>query len=394
MILLALAAAALPVRAFGFYFNFGLEEIPMMILGLDKDSRSFYSFFNILNGTASVNVNDDLGFQLRLKYTFFAMTNVNQGTTNNQHKLYLDRLYGYWRGDGFSVMAGRNNFFERNGLLIGNLADGVRAEANLIGFKWKLYGYYSGLLPKDLNQFSADIWDATNAGGANRLSAGLVIEKYGWFFKSIALTGLYSANLVTNYVFSPFYLGLNLDGTIIARLTYDVSAAMEFGSVATNVGAFGWAGSVNAVYFPIEQPVKLGFTAEFSLASGDDEKTTNSFEGFNSFGRFNTGYVLAPDFSNLFFWKVGVIVRALEDKLTARANFYNFTRLSTNDTVSGLYNTTNAQVGSEISGSVSYDIDPNVSVFLNAGVLFGNLSMAVTNKNTIHKVVGGMTVKF
>lgn len=386
-----LVAAAGIAKGHALYWDFGVEEIPMFLIGMDKDARGFYSFFNILNAEASLNLEDNFGIRGRLKYTFFGMTNVNTSNQNNQHHIYPDRLNVYYNSDFISVLAGRDIFLENNGLVIGNLADGLKLQFNFLGMKEKLFVYYSGLLPADLNQFSADIMDMTNGLGASRLSAGLVLQKMGLLTRSLSLLGLFSMDMTTNRMFNPFYLALYADGSIIPRLTYNVTAAMELGSVTNGNNIFGWGGDATLIYV-FEDPFKFGFTGEFAIASGDSTGTTNTFEGFNTFGRFNTGYVLYPDFSNLMFFRLGGFVKLLDDHLGISLNYYFMTRLSTNDTVNGFYDGTNAMVGNEFSGSVNYEFDPNFSVFLSAGYLFGNQS--ITNKPSIYKLAAGAAVKF
>lgn len=394
-VLLAVLTALPAVRGFSFHYNFSVEEIPMYLVGMDRDARGFGSFFNIANLGLNLYLNDDIGLKFRLKDTFFGLTNSGI-TVSNQNQLYIDRLSLFFNSDIVNIVAGRDVYFENDGMLIGNLADGANLNFNLLGFKEKLFVYYSGLLPKDVNQFSADVYDATNASGANRLNVGLVLQKYGFLTKSISLMGLYSMNMFTNQYFNPFYAALMSDGTIvIPQLTYNVTAALEFGTLASNTNIFAWAGNLSLIYLVMEEPVKIALFGQFSLASGSDTNAATTYYGFNSFGKFNTGYVLNPDFSNLLMFRLGVAVKMLDDHLDMKANYYYLTRMTTNDTLSSMnsgYDGTNAQIGHELSGTVNYEIDPNFSVFASGGYLFGNLS--ITNKPNIYKLSVGAAVRF
>lgn len=207
--------ASATVSSFAMYWNFGIDEIPLYIVGMDKNAAGFYSFYNILNADVSLNLDDSFGIRGRLKYTFFGMTNVNVGTTNKQHNIYPDRLSLRYNSDAFSILAGRDIFLENNGMIIGNLADGLKLQFNLLEMKEKLFVYFSGLLPADLNQFSADITDITNGLGANRLAAGIVLQKMGFLTRSLSLLGLYSMDMSAGKTFNPFYLALYADGSFI-----------------------------------------------------------------------------------------------------------------------------------------------------------------------------------
>lgn len=364
----------------------------MYIIGLDNDARPFGSFFNIANLGLNLNLNDDLGLKFRLKDTFFGLTN-SAIAASNQNKLYIDRLSVFYNSEIVNILAGRDIFFENDGMLIGNLADGANLDFNLLGFKEKAYVYYSGLLPKDINQFSADLFDSTNTSGASRLSMGLVIQKFGVLTKSISLMGLYSMDMSTNKYFNPFYAALMSDGILaIPQLTYNVTAALEMGSITSNMNIFAWAGNLSLLYLLVEDPFKLVLVGQFAMASGNGTNSTNTFYGFDSFGKFNTGYVLNPNFSNLWFIRLGAAAKLLEDHLSVSLDYYYISRMSTNDTVNGYYNGTNAQIGNEFSGSANYEIDPSFSVFANAGILVGNLS--ITNKTTVYKINVGAAVKF
>ena len=378
--------------AFGLHFNFSVEEIPMYIIGMDKDARPFGSFFNIANLGLGLNIDDNLGLKFRVKDTFFGLTN-SAVTVSNQNNLYIDRLSVFFNSDIVNVLAGRDVYVENDGMLIGNLADGANLDFNLFGLKEKLYVYYSGLLPKDVNQFSADIYDYTNASGASRLNMALVLQKFGLLTKSVSLMGLYSMDMSTNKYFNPVYAALMSDGIVfIPQLTYNVTAALEFGSMTSNLNVFAWAGNLTLIYLLMDAPVKILITGQFAMASGNGTNSTNTYYGFDSFGKFNTGYVLNPNFSNLLFFRLGAASKMLDDHLDVKLNYYYLTRMSTNDTVNGYYNGTNAQVGHEFSLSANYEFDPNLSVFANAGVLTGNQS--ITNKTTAYKVNMGVAVRF
>lgn len=357
-----------------------------MIVGANPQNVGFYTFYNIANLNIKLNVNDQLGLKFRLKDTYIALTNSG---ISNQNNLYIDRLSLFYHDDFFHVVAGRDLFYEKSGILIGNLADGLMFSTGLLGMKQRVYLYYSGLLPREINQFNMDAFD-TNTGG-NRLSAGIVLEKYGFLGQALSLTFLSGFDLSTNQQYYPLFLALDNSGAIAGNLVYTASLISQFGSVhgATNA-LFGWAGNVKLGYLLLEES-KIGFSAEFSFATGDDTSTTNVVERFNALGRYAPSFVLNPEFANLWLLKFGASGKFFDEKLSVKVNYLALSRLTTNDTVNGFYNTSGFFIGNELNLFVDWQFDPSLSLFLSAGALFGG--DARSNKTNETKLIVGGSIQ-
>jgi hypothetical protein len=386
--------ALFPLSAFSFNWNFSFEEIPMFISGVDATTNmNYYSFFNIANLSFSIHPNNDMQLKFRIKDTYLDLTN-SINTFSNRNKLYIDRFSFEYSGDSLGLLAGRDIFLENNGLIIGNLADGIKFQSSLFEFKQRFYFYHSGLfgtLPREINQFNANYFDQNQTnGGASRLSTGIALEKFGFLTKSISALLLYSMDLSTNASFYPLYLGLASDGVIFSGFSYNASFFYQGGSYVSNISLSAWAGDISLFYFlPID--AKIGFITGIAFATGDDINTTNSMERFNSFGKYDTDFVLIPDFSNLFLFRLGAVAKILDEKLSIKADYVYLSRMQTNDSVNGFYSGSGATVGHELSAKINWEFDPNISIFLQAGSLFGG--DARIERTNDYKLIAGTVIK-
>ncbi len=365
---------------YSFNYNFSIEDLPMMVMGTDTTNAAFYSFYNIANVGLSLNFDDYSSVKFRLKDTYFDLLRTND--------LYIDRLSFDYKGEAFGVLAGRDYFVEDDALLIGNLADGLKLNLNFLGLKERVYVYYSGLLPQEINQFDISTADLTLSNGPNRIFAGLALEKMGLLVESLGAVILYSKDLSTNNIYNPIYLGLNGKGTIVKGLIFQAAFISELGSLDASNSIVAFGGNAGLTYLS-EGDVKWGLIGKLSLATGDSPG--GNYEQFDTFGNYNTGSVIGPKLANLFMVQAGFLVKALSDTLTFGANYYYLMRMTTNDSVNGFYDGKGTGVGNEISGSIIYDIDPNFSVFLTGGYfLKGDAFTDTTNK---YKFIAGVRVK-
>jgi len=368
------------------YFDAGVDEIPLMIVGVDNQTNAFYSFFNIANLRLNFNVNDKIGLKFRLKDTYLALSNASQ--PNGTNKLYIDRLNAFYKSANLNVLVGRAVFSEGDGMVLGNLADGLRVSANLFGFYQRIYALYSGLLPVDVNAYNVGSQDQAN--GAQRLQAGLVLEKYGLLIRSIGLSYFYSKDLSTNQShYNPQFIGLNAIGNIGDHFSLGANFYYSFGEAATNVTISSFAFNLGA---QLKFSPALALLARISYASGDDTNTTTIRENFNGFGIYHTGIVLVPDFSNLLMFNVGVSSKLLKNRLNLGLGLYFMSRPSLDDSLNGFYTGTGATIGTEISASAVWNFDPNMSVLLTGGYFIKDNAFAAGEKN-IYKFIGGLKFK-
>ncbi len=373
--------AALAGRAAAFNYDLTVEDIPMYIIGTDITNAAFYSFYNIANVGLQVYLEDQSYLKFRLKDTYFALLSTNS--------LYIDRLSYTYYSDYFGALLGRDYYVEGDGILIGNLADGLRASLNLLGIKERFYVYYSGILPKEINQFDMTLSDLVLSNGPNRIFGGAVLEGKGFLGESISASVLYSADLSANKLYNPLYIGLDYKTTIIGDLAAEANAVLETGMLDSSTSIFAYAGNIAAYYLGGED-FKYGLIAKFSLASGDNN-SGKGYSEFDTFGQYNTGIVIGPKFANLMIAQAGFLIKALNDKITLNGTYFYFMRMTTSDNVNYFYDGSGYTVGSEISGALIYDIDPNLTVFLTGGYFIkGNAFEDTTDK---YKFIGGVSVK-
>jgi hypothetical protein len=355
--LLLIFIAALAGSARAFHYDITLEEIPMMILGTDPTNASFYSFYNIANLGAMAYLDDQSFLKFRLKDTYFELYSTND--------LYIDRLSCTYYSDSFGILAGRDYYAEGDGILIGNLADGLRANLNLLGLRERFYAYYSGLLPREINQFNMTLSDLLLTNGPQRIFGGIVLEGPGLAGESIGATFLYSADLSGNYSYDPVYIGLNGRTSLDENLAIEANVIGETGMLNQTTPILAYGGNI-ALYYLEGTGTKFGAMLKASLASGDNN-SGSSYNEFDTYGQYNTGIVLGPKFANLFFAQLGFLVKTLGDNLTFNVSYYYFMRMTTNDSVNNFYDGSGYQVGDEISGNIIYNIDPNFMIFVTGG---------------------------
>ncbi len=381
-------------NAYGFYYTFGIEDIPIQLITADISNNPYGGLINIANASADLYLSDNLSLKFRFKDVF--MNAPPAGVTNTNY-FYADRLSVEYNGENFGALVGRDLYLENNGILIGNMADGARLSANFLGLKERIYAYDSGIpgtMPTGVNQFYIQSVDSVLSNGPQRFVAGGVVEALGLLNKSVSGTILYSMDLSTNKLFNPLYIGLNAEGTIIPSLTFTIAGIYELGSYDTNISLSGWAIDAGLQYLTGDD-IKFGLTGELAIASGDNTNSTNVYEGFKAYGKYSTGLVEGLDFSNLFLIRVGIISRLFEDHLSLKIDYIYSIRMSTNnesDIVSmNSYSSNGQVVGNEVDGTLNWDFDPNISLFANIGYFIpGNAYISTTNQ---YKLLAGISLK-
>lgn len=384
-------------NANAFYYDFIIEETPAMIvapansLGVSTNQAAYYTFFNALNLKATANFSDDFKIVARGKDTFISMTNASILMTN-RNRLYLDRAYLDFYSDEVSVKAGRALFVEGNGLLLGNVADGLSVRTSFLSMNQRLFAAYSGFLPSDLNEFNANLMDVVEGG--KKLTLGLSLEKIGWGMKSLSVKCFYTTDLsdqiLTNATTEAYTFSLGLEREFGSDMSlsfdgfYEMGTAIHTNGIDVDLSAFAF--DLSFVYILNES---LGFLVSGSYASGEDG--SGKFNRFSTFGYKDTGYVLIPEFANLLMAKAGAVGSFMENELTATLFYYYFRRNSAADSVQSSYDGSGSTIGHEISASVEYDFDPNIGVFLDGG--FFMKGDAFSEEESIYKLIGGLTIK-
>jgi|GEM_PF-2294027 len=385
IILLILMTAMGSVPLYSLYYDFTLEDLPMMVLATDVSNNSFYSFYNLANAGVKIYAEDQAYLKFRLKDAYFDLYHTNS--------LYVDRLSLTYSSADVSLLAGRDYYFEGDGILIGNLADGFKASLNFLGMSERFYLYYSGFLPVEINQFDMTASDLLLTNGPNRLFGGLILEKDGLGVESIGATVLYSQDMSSNNSYDPLYVGLNAKTSITANLVSSCNILGEFGNLSPTNSIQAFGGDIG-FYYLAGSDVKYGFILKFSAATGNNNTNTNSgqtYGQFNTFGQYDTGVVLTPMFANLVMAQAGAVLKAFKDHMTINANYYFLSRMTTNDSVNGFYDGSGYSIGDEISGRILYDIDPDFTIFIMGGYFIkGN---AFSNEIPKYVLIGGVSIR-
>jgi hypothetical protein len=385
LILLGILIGAVSVPLFGFHYDFSVEEIPMMAVGTDISNNSFYSFYNIANLGVKMYADDQTYLKFRLKDTYFDLYKTNS--------IYVDRLSITYFGDDFGAQLGRDYYVEGDGILIGNLADGIKGGANLLGLSARAYVYYSGFLPIEVNQFQITPSDLVLSNGPSRLFAGIDIEKKGLGIESVGLIALYSQDLSTNNSYNPVYIGINAKSTIFDDLVIAGTIIGEFGNLSPSNAIQAFGGNLGA-YYLTGGDFKYGFVLKFSAATGNNNTNTGGGQAdgqFDTFGQYVTGVVVDPKLADMVMAQAGGLIKASGDHLTFTLNYYYYTRMTTNDSVNGFYTGSGYKIGQEISGGCIYDIDPDLTVFVTGGYFITGDAFADTTPKYL--VLGGVSVR-
>jgi hypothetical protein len=215
----------------------------------------------------------------------------------------------------------------------------------------------------------------------------------------------------TRFDYNTWYAGFGSTGTLSDQLLYSAEMVYEGGRGLTNsfttaggtvapipqsyADVSAWAGDARLDYV-FTDPRKTRLSAEFIIASGDDDRlhTSNTFGGnkagtkdraFNAFGLLNTGLAFAPSVSNLMAMRVGGSMFPIPDsaqfkRLQVGADFFVFGKVDRNapideGTLEGRY------LGVEPDIFLNWQITSDVTLALRYGVFFPNSDVVVSSES-------------
>jgi hypothetical protein len=236
------------------------------------------------------------------------------------------------------LLAGRDLVYWANGLVLSEAIDGVQVTISDLLPVVDVFAI-AGVTPVRTIDFDATRPDfdfntrrgfyglmlSTDIGRHRPFVYGLVQQDYN------DDEALVTGPITTEFEYDSHYLGIGATGSLSDRLLYGVEAVYEGGHGLSNSFVVGgpfisqipqeqesiqaWAGDVRLDYL-LADARRSRFSAEFIIASGDDDRLTssNTFGGnqpgtndnaFNAFGLLNTGLAFAPAVSNLTCLRVG-----------------------------------------------------------------------------------------
>jgi hypothetical protein len=223
---------------------------------------------------------------------------------------------------GLSLAIGRKPFLLGSGLVLSGTGDGLEVQLSNPLFNLKAFGFYTGLLDPGFSTYGMHAWDDEN--GARRYIGGYSVGT-GFSGHEISLLGMYQGDfgLSPEDLYTSWYTGLQAKGMLLGG-DYLVEWYLEEGyspsaSTSGAIDAFGGTVRYQRVF---GIPTSPGITVQYSLASGDLDRTIADGSvgntvgidtAFQAFGQLNSGSVFRPYFSNVHVGQAGFSWRPLEE---------------------------------------------------------------------------------
>ncbi len=222
---------------------------------------------------------------------------------------------------GFTLSVGRKPFLLGSGLALSGNGDGLEFQLANPWFTVKAFGFYTGLLAPGFSTYSMDSWDDEN--GARRYVGGYQAG-VSVFGHELSVLGLYQGDfgLSPAQQYSSWYAGLQARGMAPGG-DYLVEWFLEdgyspLGASRAAIDAFGGTCRYQIAW---QVPASPAITVQYSLASGDPDRTSSQgSEGnssgqdgaFQAFGQLGTGSVFRPHFSNVHIVQLGFNLNPFE----------------------------------------------------------------------------------
>ena len=311
------------------------------------------------------------------------VTYDNAGPHLDQGYIVLD--YHPW-----SFEFGRRYYSVGQGIAYGNVHDGF--EANATFADWNFKGFFSHTLPHEDN---IDVSVPGALKKSDRSFYGLEGRYIGFAGHGVYGYGLVqrdSSNedpisFTQDFQYNSEYLGFGLQGKLFPQMNYWVEIIREsgeshiFGSnEERNIDA--WAYDFGATY-NWDVYSHPNFTIQYSYGSGDGDRanvtdtefgnTLGQDNGFLYFGYLPTGLALAPRLSNIHMYKVGVLLKPLEDteqfkNLSLGIDYFHFLKDENSGGISDLDATvTDKNIGDEININVAWQFLSDATLTLQYG---------------------------
>jgi hypothetical protein len=303
------------------------------------------------------------------------------------------------------IRAGRAYFSVGQGIAYGDNGDGVEVKLDLSEFKLKFFA--SRFLPHHDNI-------DTSIPGYDKHTKRMFYGSQA-SFEGIAGQVLYGYALIQrdgseaepddpghDYQYDSEYYGLGMRGKALPEVMYWWEIIGEKGksfiydsNEKKNISA--WATVLGLNYEP-QVYSHPSVHLKYAYASGDSDRisVTNTVDG-NSFGKdksflyfgfIDTGYALAPQFSNLQFIKGGFEFKPFEKKrflkdLSFGVDYYRFYKATPQGGIDdGLADENRYDIGQEIDATINWQVFSDLNLSLEYGCFFpGTAYPVATNDN-------------
>lgn len=315
--------------------------------------------------------------------------NLDQGFYELQLSRALQKYYGWDpAGTEVRVTLGRQFVEFGTGMALSRTLDGGLLEIET--GQWKVRG-----LLANTNRSGNNIDRSVPVEGhQDRLFSGFQIDYLGlsghqpffYFFNQEDHTDERPVPVAQEFQYDSRYIGFGSTGEIIQDLRYATEAVFETGhgydrlaGPRNTIRAFAFDQLFEYFLFA-ESPHKPVLSAEYALATGDDDRlvatdTTggnlggndNSFLGF---GYLNTGYAFAPEFTNLQFVRLGARMKPLPGiecfkELELGADYYNYMKQKIGGPISDFRADRNSrELGNEVDIYVNWKIFSDLSAMV------------------------------
>lgn len=275
------------------------------------------------------NREKELGFYLRLKDLYSNSRPKETAGGSDNDGPHIDYAYVTLKSASAQLKAGQGYFSVGQEIAYGDVQDGL--EMAWFSEKWNARAFVAHTLP---HQDNIDTSVPGYDKGSDRFFYGLQCDYlgiagqnlYGYALIQTDYSDARPEDPVHNYAYNSEYFGLGARGKIKSQVSYWWEIIGEAGKsyiYDTNEkkDISAWA-QVFAVSYDPAVYAHPSFYFKYAFGSGDkDRESVTDTLGGNSagkdtnflyFGYLPTGYALAPQLSNLYFFKIGFTCKPLE----------------------------------------------------------------------------------
>ena len=303
---------------------------------------------------------------------------------------HLDYAYLTLDAHPLWMTMGRQYFSIGRGIAYSNVNDGLDFLLSLP--KWGVKTFIAHTLPHEENiDLSVPGYDKDSDRfyyGLEYSYLGIAEQNlYGYVVIQRDYSNEHPEDAGHDYTYNSEYFGLGAEGKIKSIISYWLEIIKERGKsfvYDTNEkkDVDAWASVLGVTYGP-EVYSHPGITFEYAFGSGDPDRasvtdtqygnTSGKDKNFLYLGYIPTGYALSPRLSNLYFYRLGLSLKPLENnpvfkRLTLGADYYRYYKHKSSG---GIYDTEatedNKDVGSELDLNLGWHILSDLTCYLQYG---------------------------
>lgn len=358
-----------------------------------------------LKPPADADYKNEHSLYLRIKDLYIERDPVETNVGYDHDGPHLD--YGYFVFDlrPFSLEIGRRYFNVGQGISYSNVNDG--AELILTLENWTIKGMVSQTLPHEDNiDTSVPGWEKKSKRayyGIEGTYIGIPGQGvYGYYLVQRDESDEDPPDSVNNYTYDSEYLGLGLQGKITPQMHYWAEIIKQSGKsyifgTDQRKDVDAWAGDFGITYdidvyshpnLTVEYTFGTGDSSRSSVTDTEDGNTSSEDSNFLYFGYLPSGYAYSPRLSNLHFYKIGILLKPLENipafkNLSFGADYHAYYKDKKSGGIYDADATLNeTYIGSEIDLRLAWQITSDFSCALEYGYFTPGDAYADSNDDT------------